>query len=131
MELFWRAAAAVLIAVILVMCLERYEKASATLLVLFVVAVVAALALSYLDPVVRFAQKLCTIGQLDENMLKTLLKALGIGLIGEITALVCTDSGHGALGKVLQILSGAVILWLSLPLFEQTVELLDRVLEGL
>lgn len=131
MELFWRAAAAVLITVILGLCLERYEKAAATLLVLFTVALVAVLALSYLEPVVDFVKKLCRIGQLDEEMLKVLLKAIGIGLIGEISSLVCSDSGHGALGKVLQLLSAAAILWLSLPLFEQTVDLLQKVLEGL
>lgn len=131
MELFWRAAAAVLITVILCLCLERYEKAAAVLLTLFSVSLVAILAVSYLEPVMAFAKKLCSVGQLDEGMLEILLKAVGIGLIGEISSLVCSDSGHGVLGKVLQILSTAVILWLSLPLFEQTLDLLREVLDGL
>jgi stage III sporulation protein AD len=131
MELFWRAAAAVLITVILSLCLERYEKAAAVMLTLFTVSLVAILAVSYLEPVMTFAKKLCTVGQLDENMLEILLKAVGIGLIGEISSLVCSDSGHAVLGKVLQILCTAVILWLSLPLFEQTLDLLQEVLEGL
>lgn len=131
MDTFWKAAAAVLITVILGLCLERYGKAAAILLTLFTVAMVAILAVSYLDPVVAFVKKLRVIGQLDEGMLEILLKAVGIGLVGEISSLVCADSGHGALGKALQILSTAVILWLSLPLFEQTVDLIQKVLEGI
>ena len=131
MDTFWRAAAAVLITVILGLCLERYGKATSILLTLFAVSMIAILAVSYLEPVVSFIKKLRIIGQLDEQMLEILLKAVGIGLVGEISSLVCTDSGQAALGKALQILSGAVILWLSLPLFEQTLDLLQKVLEGL
>lgn len=131
MDMFWKAAAAVLITVILGLCLERYGKAAAVLLTLFSVAMIGIMAVSYLKPVVQFIIKLRLIGRLDEEMLEILLKAVGIGVIGEISSLVCSDSGHAALGKALQILSAAVILWLSLPLFEQTVELLQKVLEGL
>lgn len=131
MDAFWKATAAVLIAVILGLCLERYGKASAILLTLFTVTLVAALAVSYLEPIVAFVRKLCTIGGLDAGMLEILLKAAGIGLVGEISGLVCADSGHSALGKSLQILSSAVILWLSLPLFEKTIDLLQKMLGGL
>lgn len=131
MDLFWRAAAAVLITVILGLCLDRYEKAATILLTLFTIALVAVLAGSYLEPVIAFVKKLRLVGQLDEGMLQILLKAVGIGMVGEIGGLVCTDSGYGALGKALQVLTGAAILWLSLPLFEQTLQLLQDVLEGI
>ena len=131
MDGFWKAVAAVLITVILGLCLERYSKASAILLTLFAVAMIAALAVGYLVPVVDFIKRLHTLGQLDPTVMEILLKTVGIGMIGEISSLICTDSGHGALGKVLQILSGAVILWLSLPLFEKTVDLLQNILGGI
>ena len=44
MDGFWKAVAVVLISVILGLCLERYGKASAVLLTLFAVAMIAALA---------------------------------------------------------------------------------------
>ena len=131
MDGFWKAVAVVLISVILGLCLERYGKASAVLLTLFAVSMIAALAVTYLDPVVDFVKKLHTLGQLDSVMLEILLKAVGIGMVGEISSLVCSDSGHGALGKALQILSGAVILWMSLPIFEKTVEVLQNILGGI
>jgi hypothetical protein len=61
-------------------------------------------------------------------MMGILLKVVGIGLIGEISALICTDSGNASLGKILQILSAAVILRLALPLLEQFLDLLEKVL---
>ena len=131
MDGFWKAVAAVLITVILGLCLERYSKASAILLTLFTVTMIAALAVGYLVPVVDFVKRLHTLGQLDPTMMEILLKTVGIGMIGEISSLICTDSGLGALGKVIQILSGAAILWLSLPLFEKTVDLLQNILGGI
>ena len=40
----------------------------------------------------------------------------------------CTDAGNGALGKALQLLTGAVILWLSIPLIQALIELLSEML---
>lgn len=131
MDTFLRASAAVLITVILGLCLERQSKATAILLALFTVAMVAALSVSFLEPVVSFAEKLRSLGHLDNEMLTIMLKAVGIGTVGEICVLVCSDSGHSALGRALQFLTTGVILWIALPLFERTVELLQKILGGL
>lgn len=125
---FLKAAAGVLLAVIMVLALGKEGKQTALLLVLSVCAMVGILALDYFRPVVDFMQRLSTVGNLNGEMLETLLKVVGIGLIGEIAALVCADSGYASLGKVLQILSAALILRLALPLFEQLLDLLERVL---
>lgn len=42
--------------------------------------------------------------------------------------MVCTDAGNASLGKAVQLLGTAVILWLSLPLFKALVELLQSIL---
>lgn len=114
--------------VIMVLALGKEGKQSALLLVLAVCAMVGVLALGYLSPVVDFMKRLSAIGQINGQMLGILMKVVGIGLIGELASLICADSGHASLGKVLQILSAAVILRLALPLLEQLLELLERVL---
>lgn len=125
---FLQAAAGVLLTVILVLALGKEGKQTALLLVLAVCAMVCVLALGYLSPVVDFMKKVSELGGLNNEMLGILLKVVGIGLIGEIASLICTDSGNASLGKVLQILSAAVILRLALPLLEQLITLLERVL---
>ena len=125
---YLQAAAGVLLTVILVLALGKEGKQTALLLVLAVCAMVGVLALGYLEPVVNFLQRLSILGNVSSEMLGIMLKVVGIGLIGEIAALICADSGNASLGKVLQILSAALILRLALPMLEQLLDLLERVL---
>lgn len=125
---FWQGAALVLLAVILALVLDKQEKEMGLLLTLAVCCMISGLALSYLRPVVSFINQLQTIGQLNGEMLQILLKVVGIGLIGEIAGLICADAGKAAMGKALQLLSAAVILWLSLPLLSELLELVQRIL---
>lgn len=117
-----------LLTVILGLTLGSQRKETGVVLTIFACCLVATAALSYLTPVVDFVQQLQDIGGLDSEMLKILLKAVGIGLVGEIAALICADSGNGALGKSLQLLTSAVILWLSLPLLTGLLELIQQIL---
>ena len=117
-----------LIAVILILALGSHGKEMGSLLGLFVCCMVILLALRYLQPVLDLIRQLQGIGDLDYSMIGILLKVVGIGLISEIAALICADAGNAALGKTLQLLSASVILWLSIPLFEELTALLQRIL---
>lgn len=128
MNAFLQGAAAVLLTVILGLALGKQGKEAALLLTLAVCCMVCCLAVSYLRPVVDFIHQLQAVGQLNDEMLEILLKVVGIGLIGEIASLICSDAGNAALGKALQLLSAAVILWLSLPLLTQLLELVQNIL---
>lgn len=125
---FWQGTAAVLLAVVVGIALSRQGKDSQLLLTLAVCCMVVAAAVSYLSPVISFIHQLQSISQIDQELLQILLKAVGIALIGEITALICSDGGNSALGKAVHILSSAVILWLSLPLLQKLLELLQDIL---
>ena len=126
MSLFWKAAAAVLLAVVLGLSLGK-QKDIGVLLTMAVCCMVAMIAISYLEPVLDFLRELETLG----DMLGILLKAVGIGLVSEIAGLVCTDAGNGSLGKMLQMLGSAVILYLSLPIFTAMLELIREILREL
>ena len=125
---FWQGSAAVLLAVILILALGKPGKDMGLLLSLAVCCMVGVLALSYLKPVVDMLEQLQEIAGIEPQMLRILLKAVGIGILGELAGLICTDAGNGALGKALQLLTGAVILWLSIPLIQALIELLSEML---
>lgn len=125
---FLQAAAAVLLAVVLGLMLNKQGKDMGTVLSIAVCCMVAMIAISYLQPVVEFLQKLETLGGLDESMVGILLKAVGIGFVAEIAGLICSDAGNSSLGKSIQILGSAVILWLSIPLFNSLIELVQEIL---
>lgn len=128
MDVFLKACVGILITVVLSLVLSKQGKDISLLLTVAVCCMVVTAAITYLQPVIDFFRELRSIGQLDSNMLNVLLKAVGIGLLAEITSLICTDAGSAALGKTLQILATAVILWLALPLFNELIELIDTIL---
>lgn len=128
MTLFWQGAAAVLVAVVLLLTLGKQGKEAGMLLSLAVCCMLAVLALTYLKPVIELTKQLQQMVGLDREMFQILLKAVAIGIIGEIAGLICTDTGNAALGKAMQLLSASVVLWLSVPMIEALLELLKEML---
>lgn len=130
MDTVLKAVSGILIAVVLSQILSKQGKDLSLLLVITVCCMVITAAAAFLDPVMDFFQKLRTFGNLNTQMMQILIKSVGIGLITEITILICNDMGNSALGKSLQILATAAVLWISLPLFEELLTLLESVLEA-
>lgn len=128
MDIFIKAAACILVALILWICLNKSGKDFSALLTLCVCAAVFIASVSFLKPVIDFIQKIADVGQLNDGLLSIMLRVVGIGLITEICTLVCKDAGNESMGKVLQAMSSCVILWLSIPVFEELLSLLDKIL---
>lgn len=128
MELFWKAAIGALVTVILSLTLAKTGKDFSLLVTLTACCMILLAAVSYLDPLIAFLRELANLGQLDHNMLGALLKTVGIGLLAQIAELVCGDAGNASLGKTLQILAGAVVLWLSIPILRSLLELVQQIL---
>lgn len=131
MDIFIKACAGILISVVLILVLSKQSKDMTVLLVISACCMVISAAFSYLESVLSFFYKLEELGNLNSSLLKTLLKATGIGMLTEIIQLICSDSGNAALGKSLQILGTAVIIWLSIPLFSELLDLAGNILGAL
>lgn len=118
----------VLIGVILSLILGKRSKEMGLLLTLSVCVLVCIGAVGFLEPVLELLRQLRRLGNLDSEAVSILLKCAGIGVLSELVALLCADAGENALGKALQLLSGAAILWLSLPLIQQILTMIEGVL---
>lgn len=127
MSLFFQTCGLILLAVILILMLQG-SREMGTALSVAACAMAAMIAMSYLSPVLDFLESLESLGNLDGNLIEILLKAAGIGILTEIAALVCSDAGNASLGKAVQLLGTAAILWLSIPLFSALTELLQSIL---
>ena len=103
MALFLKAAAGILLTVILLAQLRQKE-----LSVLLSMAVCAMACCGALRLLVR------------------LLKSAGIGLTAEVSASICADGGNGALAKVLRLLGSAAILCLSVPMLRTLMDLIQE-----
>ena len=129
MTIFFKAAAAVVVTAILGLTIEKKEIAS---LVSLGGCILAAMVLmEYLSPILRFLKELCSLGAVSEDSFSVLLQAFGVGLISELCAMFCKDTGNSSLGKSVQLLGCCVILYSALPLAESFIALLQDILGGL
>lgn len=128
MEVFIKAVGATMLAVILGLTVAKQSKDISLVLVIAVCSMIALAAMNYLQPVIDFFNRLQATAGLDPEMLKILLKAVGIGMLAQICGLICADSGNAALGKALQILASAVILRMTIPLLTKLMDLLEKIL---
>ena len=128
MDTFVKVTAGVLIALVLYIILEKQGKDLSAMLTIGVCCMVMAACVVFWEPVIGLFRHLQCVARLDEDMVEILLKSVGIGLLGEITALICADGGNAAMGKSVQLLASAVILWISVPLFTALIELVESVL---
>lgn len=128
MELILKVISGTFIAVILYLVTSKYSKEHALVLTIAVCCMIGIAALAYLRPVVAFFDDLQALGSLDTNVMQILLKCTGIAVLTEIAGMICSDAGNGAIGKTLQFLATAVILWLSLPLLQKLMELIEKIL---
>lgn len=131
MELFWKSAAAVMISVILVLTLGKQERDISVLLILLVCCMAGRIALTYLEPLLDFLYTLQEYTGMDPELFRILFKLLGISLVCELATAVCADAGCGALGRSLQLLGTATMLYLSIPILRLFVTLVQDILGGL
>lgn len=128
MELFWKTTAAVLISAILLPAIEKQEKDLSVLLNMAVSCMCIMVVFHFLEPVLDFIRELELSGNFPRDMLDILLKAVGIGLTAELASLICADAGCGSLGKSIQMLGNCVILYISIPVFQNLLRLMEEIL---
>ena len=128
MKDFFSISALILVAMILCLVLSGQSKHFSLMLSTLVCAIVAISAMGYLHPVLNFFDELSTLGNWNAELFSIMMKSTGIGIIMQIITLLCNDSGNSALGKCIQILGTSVILWISLPLFTELIDLVNELL---
>ena len=131
MEVFIKISAGILVSIILCLTLGHVGKEFSFLLTLAVCCMVACVAITFLSPIYDFIEELITLGNFDRELLGIVLKSVAIGLLTEVTSLICADAGNASLGKILQVLSSVLILWMSLPLFTSLIALAEEILSEL
>lgn len=131
MSLFFQAIACLLVGLVFSVLMNRQGSFSGLLLGITVCILIMIAAINYLQPVMELMKQLQQSFSFDQKMLPVILKTVGIGLITELTALLCADGGNSAMGRAVEILACAVILWLSIPLMNSLLELVLNIAEEL
>lgn len=128
METFLQAVGLSLIGVILALVVGRQSQDMGLLLSMGVCAMVCTAGAGYLSALVDFLGEIRALGGLDREVLSVLLKCAGIGLLAQLAGLICADAGQSAMGRAVELLANAAVLFLSLPLLRQMIALLEEVL---
>lgn len=95
-----------------------------------------ALAVSLVSALVLFAEvlrrlgpllsSLGNLGGLSGELWPTLLKALGLSLIGQLLSRACRDAGESALSWTVELAAKCALLALALPLLQELLSLLGE-----
>ena len=131
MDMWIKAIACGIVAIILGLVLPSDRKEVKLLLGIIACCAIATVALVYLQPVLELVNQVKNMGDLNDEMIGILWKAVGIGVLSEISGMICNDMGNAALGKMIHFVGASAILWLAIPLFQEFIKLIEGVLERL
>ena len=106
----------VLVCAILVVTVRKYNQEHAFAVSLACLCVVAVFLLSQITDVILEITELAGSAQL--NNIDLLFKAVGISIVGQLMADVCTDYGQTSLASTISVAGRFAIVILSLPLFK-------------
>lgn len=131
MDDFWKTTALVLLTVILSLSLDKTERDISAVMGIVALCVAACAAVTILNPVLNYLVELQRLFHLPDDLISILMKAVGIALVAELSASICADAGNASLGKMLQILGGAAVLTLSVPMFRTLMTIIKEMIGGL
>lgn len=131
MNEFLKIVSLVLLTVVIGLAVGKTEKDLSVVLGMVSLCIAACAAVTVLEPVLDYLVELRHVFNLPDELVNVLLKAVGIALIAELSSAVCTDAGSASLGKVLQILGGALVLSLSIPVFRTLMTIIKELVVGI
>ena len=141
MDDFWKTTALVLLTVILSLSLDKTERDISAVMGIVALCIAACAAVTILNPVLNYLYEhnwlldylveLQRLFHLPDGLISILMKAVGIALVAELSASICADAGNASLGKMLQILGGAAVLTLSVPMFRTLMTIIKEMIGGL
>ena len=130
MQGFLQATVIGIVAVLLTGVLRKHNQEIGILLTLAACILIGVLLAQLAEPVLEFLSKLRNVAGLDKTLTEPILKTIGIGLITQIGATVCADAGENAIAKLIEVCGAVLALYVSLPLMEAILSLIDTMSGG-
>ena len=92
-------------------------------------AVIILLVLDKLTTVISYFFKLFEKTKIDPSTFFVVLKIIGIAFLTEFAAGICVDSGNASIGDKVIFAGKIIILFLSLPIFTNLIEIIIEMLQ--
>lgn len=117
-----------LITTILVVTVKKQTPELGLLLSIAGLIIAVLLLFQWLTPIIELIRHLCDQANLDPTMTGPLIKIFGIGLLTQLSSSVCSDAGESAMAKILELGGGLLCLYLSIPLLNAVLTLIEDLL---
>lgn len=130
MEQFIQAAVIGVITVVMASLLKKTSRELALLLSIAACILISLILLQLAKPVVDFFSKLRDLAGLDKGLMTPMLKTLGIGLLTQLCATVCSDAGENAVANLIELCGGILALYVALPLLEAVIDMVKTMSGG-
>lgn len=111
-------------------CLVLRQRSGelALLLSLGCVSLILASVFPVMSPVFEVYQSLKTMSGISDEIMDSVFKIVGIGMLAQITSAICEDAGEKTLCKVVEISGGLLSMYAGLPLLVSVMEILEDTL---
>lgn len=131
MDTYFKTVCIVVAGIILCAILSRKANDYSLVIIIMLCIAICTVAITFLKPILDFIEEMDGLAGENAKWFPLLLKSAGLSFIGEITGTICAEAGHASLSKMLQVLTVICITWVSLPLIQNLLELIQSILEML
>ena len=128
MDTFLKTVGCIILLLLFCLILEKGGKDFSMVIATAGCCLIGIIAIGYTEPLISFVNELQANAKINTEIFETVMKSVGIALLAEFSNLICIDCGNSAIGKMVQILGAAVILWLSIPLFNSFLSLIENIM---
>ena len=101
-----------------------------TLAVLAALVPAVLLMMQIVKPVVSLLNRLTEASQMEAAVFQPVIRASVIGMLTQTARGFCADAGEQALQKLLELGGVLTMLYVSLPLYEAVLSILQKLMEG-
>lgn len=130
MEPFLTVAGVCLCAAILAAAMDRRDRVFALGIELLAATAALIAILRRLRPAAEFIEELSTLSGLGDEYLRPLLKAVGVGIVTQISSDVCCEGGRQTLARMVELSGVFAAILLTLPLLRTALDLIRQMMGG-
>lgn len=130
MEYFIQALIVAVIGIVLGAVIKKSHKELAILLSIACCVMIGIFVIRLFDPILSFLTRLRTMANLEKGLLAPVMKAVGIGILTQITSRICADAGESAVATLVELCGSILALYVALPLLEAVLEMVESMSGG-
>lgn len=130
MEYFIQALIVAVIGIVLGAVIKKSHKELAILLSIACCVMIGIFMIRLFEPILSFLTRLRTMANLEKGLLAPVMKAVGIGILTQITSRICADAGESAVATLVELCGSILALYVALPLLEAVLEMVESMSGG-